>query len=182
MSMRRALTQLTKINEFFCGAARNLAGLLLIAMVVIVILQIVFRYVLNDSLIWTEELAKTMMVWTAFLVAPWAYRAGANVRIEIFVNEMSQPLQKSLELLLNLLVFWIVVVFLWESFGFWQRGLTVRADSLPIAVAWFYSVVPVAFFLLLLAGVERIMRNILALLHPDEDWGITCVDDVFEFE
>ena len=180
--MRRVLTQLTKVNEVFCGAARNLAGLLLVAMVVIVILQIVFRYVLNDSLIWTEELAKTMMVWTAFLVAPWAYRVGANVRIEIFLNEMSQPLQKSLELLLNLLVFWIVIVFLRESFGFWQRGLTVRADSLPIAVAWFYSVVPVAFFLLLLAGTERIIRNVLALLHPDEDWEIAHVDDVFKFE
>ena len=180
--MRRVLTQLAKINELLCGTARNFAGLLLVAMVVVVILQIVFRYVLNDSLIWTEELAKTMMVWTAFLVAPWAYRAGANIRIEIFVDEMPRAVRKSLELLLNLLILWIVIVFLWESFGFWQRGLSVRADSLPIQVAWFYSVVPVVFALMLLAGVELTLRNVLALINPEEDFEITHPDDVYEVE
>jgi len=180
--MRRVLTQLAKKNEVLCGAARNLAGLLLVAMVVVVIMQIVFRYVLNDSLIWTEELAKTMMVWTAFLVAPWAYRVGANVRIEIFVDEMPRAVRKSLELLLNLLVLWIVIVFLWESFGFWQRGLSVRADSLPIQVAWFYSVVPVVFVLMLLAGAELTLRNVLALMNPEEDFEIVHPDDVYEAE
>jgi TRAP-type C4-dicarboxylate transport system permease small subunit len=180
--LRRILARLAYVNELTCGIARNFAGLLLVAMVLIVVMQIVFRYVLNDSLIWTEELAKTMMVWTAFLVAPWAYRVGANVRIEIFTNEMPKRLRKSMELILNLAVLWIVAIFLWESFGFWTRGLTVRADSLPIQVAWFYSVVPVAFSLLLLAGIEQILRNVLGLLHPEEDFEIAHVDDVYEAE
>lgn len=180
--MRRVLTHLARVNETLCDAARKFAGLLLVAMVVVVLLQIVFRYVLNDSLIWTEELAKTMMVWTAFLVAPWAYRAGANVRIEIFLDEMPRVFRESLQLMLNLLVLWIVTVFLWESFGFWQRGLTVRADSLSIQVAWFYSVVPAVFFLLLLAAIEQLLRNFLALRYPEEDFQIAHLDDVFEVE
>ena len=48
--MRKCLSQLARLNEALCNAARNVAGLFLVAMVVIVILQIVFRYVLNDSL------------------------------------------------------------------------------------------------------------------------------------
>ena len=143
--MVRALSLLAKINEAICAAARNLAGLLLVAMLLVVVLQIVFRYVLNDSLIWSEEIAKAMMVWTAFLVAPWAYRVGANVRIELFITEMPPLFKNLLTLALNLMVFWIIVVFFLESIGFWQRGLMVRADRLPIQVAWFYSIVPVGF-------------------------------------
>ena len=176
--MRRALIYLAKVNAASCKAARNLAGLLLIAMVVVVILQIIFRYLLNDSLIWPEEVSKTMMVWTAFLVAPWAYRNGANVRIEMFVDEFSPFLRSILKLFLNLLVLWIVIVFFKESFGFWERGLTVRADSLPFQVAWFYSIVPIAFFLLLLVGVEQIMRDLLSLLRPNENWEIADQDDL----
>ena len=156
--------------------------MLLVAMVVIVILQIFFRYVLNDSLIWTEELSKTMMVWTAFLVAPWAYRNGANVRIEMFVSEMSIRSQRLLKFVINLLVFWIVAVFLRESFGFWERGLTVRTDSLPIQVAWFYSIVPIAFLLLLLVSVEMLMRDLLALSHPQDDFAVKTSEDVFQAE
>ena len=74
--MRRVLALLAKVNETICGAAKNLAGLLLMAMLLIVVMQIVFRYVLNDSLVWSEELAKAMMVWTAFLVAAWTDGAG----------------------------------------------------------------------------------------------------------
>lgn len=180
--MRNILSRLARLNELLCNAARNVAGLLLVAMVVIVILQIVFRYVLNDSLSWTEEVSKTMMAWTAFLVAPWAYRVGANVRIELFVDAFPDAMRRFMALALNLLVLWIVAVFLYESFGFWQRGQAVRSDSLPIQVSWFYTVVPVAFTLLLLVAVEQLIRDSLALLRPDEEIPSPHIDDIFDIE
>ena len=51
----KGLAVLSRINEWICVAARNTAGALLMAMTVIVLTQIVFRYVLNDSLIWTLD-------------------------------------------------------------------------------------------------------------------------------
>jgi len=180
--MRRVLALLAKVNETACDAAKNLAGLLLMAMLLIVVMQIVFRYVLNDSLAWSEELAKAMMVWTAFLVAPWAYRIGANVRIELFIDEMPLVFRNSLTLLLNALVFWIVAVFFWESVGFWQRGLTVQADSLPFQVAWFYSIVPITFAFMVLVGAELLLRNILTLLNPDEVFDLSHLNDAYQIE
>lgn len=180
--MRRLLRIFATLNERLCNLARDTAGLLLVAMVVIVLLQIFFRYVLNNSLIWTEELSKTLMVWTALLVAPWAYRHGANVRIEMFVDELSNKAQRILTLGLNLLVFWIVAVFFSESIGFVERGLTVRTDSLPIQVAWFYGIVPIAFALMLLVSVETLLRNVLALRHPNENFDVATAGDMFQAE
>lgn len=180
--MRNVLSRLARLNELLCNAARNVAGLFLVAMVVIVILQIVFRYVLNDSLSWTEEVSKTMMVWTAFLVAPWAYRVGANVRIEIFVDEFPDAMRRFMALAIHLLILWIVAVFLYESFGFWQRGQAVTSDSLPLRVSWFYTVVPVAFTLLLLVAVEHLIRDSLAWLRPDEEIPSPHLADVFDIE
>lgn len=180
--MRRLLRIFATLNERLCNLARDTAGFLLVAMVVIVLLQIFFRYVLNNSLIWTEELSKTLMVWSALLVAPWAYRHGANVRIEMFVDELSNKAQRILTLGLNLLVFWIVAVFFSESIGFVERGLTVRTDSLPIQVAWFYGIVPIAFALMLLVSVETLLRNILALRHPNENFDVVTAGDMFQAE
>ena len=180
--LRRSLDILTILNGTTCVIARNVAGLMLVLMVLIVMLQIVFRYLLNDSLIWTEEVARTMMVWTAFLVAPWGYRYSANIRIDLFIEELSTKLRCLLNLSLNVLICWILVVFLVESFGFWSRGLTVRADSLPIQVAWFYSIVPIALFALLLIGLELILRNLLSLLDPAEDFLLPRSDDFEESE
>lgn len=170
--VRRFLDRMAVINEPLCNSAKNLAGMFLMLMTVIIMLQIVFRYVLNDSLIWTEEIAKTMMVWTAFLVAPWAYRRSANVGIEMFVEQLPQRMRMALHLLINLLVIWIVVVFLYESFGFFQRGTTLRAMSLPIQVSWFYAVVPFAFAAMLSVGIELLVRDVLSLYYPNEDFSV----------
>jgi len=142
------------------------------AMTVIVLTQIVFRYILNDSLIWTEEISKTLMVWTAFLVAPWAYRNGANVNIQIFTDELPVTLRRVLKTALNALVIWIIIVFWSESFGMVERGFSIRTASLPIPIGWFFAVVPFAFASMLLVGTELLLRDMLGLLHPHEDFEI----------
>ena len=179
---RSVLEVLARLNEWISIAARNFAGGLLMAMTAIVLLQIVYRYVLNDSLIWTEEVSKTMMVWAAFLVAPWAYRNSANVRIEMFSDELPPRLGRFLQLVLNLLVIWIVFVFLGESFGMVERGFSIRAASLPIQVGWFFFVVPFAFAAMLLVGVELLLRDLLSLFNPDGEFDIPGAGEIVEGE
>ena len=178
--LRKVLRMLSAINEWVGITARNSAGMLLIAMTAIILVQIVFRYVLNDSLIWTEEVSKTLMVWGAFLIAPWAYRNGANVSIQMFTDELPLTLQRLLHLALNLLVIWIIVVFWSESFGMIDRGFSIKAASLPVQVGWFFIVVPFAFGAMLLVGVELLIRDMLALLHPKEEFEIAGADEIME--
>lgn len=166
------LRALAAVNARICGTGRVAAGLLLIAMTAIVLTQIVFRYILNDSLVWTEEVSKTLMVWSAFLIAPWAYRYGANVRIEMFVDALPRALRDALHLALNLLVVWILAVLFRESFGLVERGFAVSAASLPIAVGWFLAIVPIAFAAMTLVGIELVVRDVLALLYRDRDFSV----------
>lgn len=180
--LRKALGTLSAVNEWISMTARNTAGMLLIVMTAVVLTQIVFRYVLNDSLIWTEEVSKTMMVWGAFLIAPWAYRNGANVSIQMFADELPLTLRRLLHFALNVLVIWIIVVFWSESFGMVDRGFSIRAASLPVQVGWFFVVVPFAFGAMLLVGVELLIRDVLALLHPQEDFEIAGAGEIMEGE
>ncbi len=180
--LRKTLRLLSAVNGWISISARNSAGMLLIAMTVIVLIQIVFRYVLNDSLIWTEEVSKTLMVWGAFLIAPWAYRNGANVSIQMFTDELPLTLRRLLHLALNMLVIWIIVVFWSESFGMVDRGFSIRAASLPMQVGWFFIVVPFAFGAMLLVGSELLIRDVLALMHPKEDFDIADAGEILEGE
>ncbi len=179
---RSAVDALAIVNRAVCVSARNAAGLLLMAMTAIVLMQIVYRYVLNDSLIWTEEVSKTMMVWAAFLVAPWAYRNSANVSIEMFVDELSERPRRALHLVLNLLVIWIVLVFFRESFGMVERGFAIRAASLPLQVGWFFLIIPISFGAMLLVGVELLLRDVLGMFHPQEDFRVPGSGDIAEGE
>lgn len=54
------------------------AIMLTAVMLVIMVVQVFFRYVLNDSIVWAEELSTFMMMWVAFLVAPVLYRSAGT--------------------------------------------------------------------------------------------------------
>ena len=60
--LKLLLLPLTVFNHRFTLWARNLAGLMLAIMTVIILTQVFARYVLNDSLGWSEEVSKLMMV------------------------------------------------------------------------------------------------------------------------
>ena len=58
------------------------AGMMAIT-VVVTCLQVIYRYVLNDALIWAEEICRYLLVWTSFLAAGLAFRTALHFQIII---------------------------------------------------------------------------------------------------
>ena len=164
----KALQALGKVNYWLSHVAKNIAGGMLALMVVLILAQVFFRYVLNNSLPWTEELAKFMMVWVACLVAPWAYRENLNVSIEMFADALPLKLRQLSELLISVLVILVSAIFFVESIEFWQGGLSIYASSMPFKLAYFYACTPFAFAMLCLVGLERFIGQLYCFVVGTE--------------
>jgi TRAP-type C4-dicarboxylate transport system permease small subunit len=159
--LRRLVAVLGRVNGPLSLAARNVAGGLIAVMLALALAQIVSRGVFHYSLDWAEELARVSLVWSVLLVAPYAYRKGAHVAIVSFAEALPPRLLAATSLLINALVVWIVAVLFLESFAFWRRGLEITTATLDLKMAWIYWIVPAAFAMLLLVGVELIGRLVL---------------------
>lgn len=59
-------------------------------MVAVVSIQVVFRYFLNLSLDWADEIGRLTFVWAAFLAVPHGVKTGAHVGID-FVAKLLPP-------------------------------------------------------------------------------------------
>jgi len=163
---------LSRVNAAIGARARGFAALLLATMTAIVLLQVMCRYGLGSALGWSEELAKLLMVWTAFLVAPWVYRHGAHVSIDMLVAEQPRHVRLALRLALHALVFWILTVLLGEAWPLFVGGFGIRAATMPVAMAWFYAILPLGLSALLLVGAELMLRDLASLLNPNVDYEI----------
>ena len=142
-------------------------------MVVAILVQVFFRYVLNNPLAWPEEAARFMMLWMTGLVAPTAYRRGGFVAIDM----VSEALPKAAANLLNLsllLISLVVLAFavpiaLGEVSGF---NAAFKTSSLyyPTADGWEkvprvwmqYSIV-VGTFLLIIVNIELVLRQLIEM-------------------
>ncbi|MEM7676359.1 MAG: TRAP transporter small permease subunit, partial [Myxococcota bacterium] len=156
------------INRTHTRWMLQLAGLFLALMLVVVMLQVVFRFILGSSISWSEEVSKSLMVWSAFLVAPGAYLHGDHVSIESLQSGLSRRVQVVVRMLLHIIVLWLFVRLFWESLLFVERGWTILASSVPIEMAWVYLITPVSFASMLLVGTELVLNDFLSLTAVED--------------
>ena len=84
-----ALKILGAINEGILRIGRAIGVVAVALMVVAILIQVFFRYVLNNALPWPDEAARFCMLWMTGLMAPTAFRTGGFVAIDMLVRPIS---------------------------------------------------------------------------------------------
>lgn len=74
-------------------------AVLLGAMVTITFVNVVLRYIFNNSLIWGLELVLVMFAWLVLFGLSHAFRITAHLGVDAVVNIVSKPMQRKLGLI-----------------------------------------------------------------------------------
>jgi TRAP-type C4-dicarboxylate transport system permease small subunit len=167
-ALRKAIVGLGSFNALFARGARLVALSLIAVMTAAVLAQVFFRYVLNRPISWTEEFSIFSMIWMAFLVAPIAYRSGANVSIEVIRDLFKGRTLAVLNVVMSLLVLGILAVLFRHSLIYMQRGFGSTASSLPITMGWIYISMPLGLGAMIVVGLELLLRGVHELIRPAE--------------
>src|SRR6056297_539079 len=96
------LRPLHTLNGSVLWLCRWIAGAALAVMVLVILVQVFFRYVLNNALPWPDEAARFMMLWMTGLAAPIAYRRGGFVAIDMLERALPPRASAALSLVLLL--------------------------------------------------------------------------------
>ena len=177
------LAVLERINTWILAICRKIAIVAMALMVVVILLQVFFRYVLNNALPWPDEAARFLMLWMTGLMAPSAYRWGSFVSIDIVKDMLGRRAGTALTLLILLLGLCVLLV----ALVFADRHITsgwlfnssslklplqlIGMESVRIKLAWMYMSLPLGFCLMILVSVELILKNIHMLLDSSVEYG-----------
>ena len=186
---------LCKFNNFILRICRNLGVLAVVLMVVAILIQVFFRYILNNALPWPDEAARFCMLWMTGLMAPTAFRRGGFVAIDFinqFIPSIINVILSMVLLLLSLLVLITSVQIGYaEVTGFGGRFATASL-YIPVSIdlqnwyriprSWMMMSLLIGCILLILVNLELIGRNIifklgkgnlLPKIHDDTSMEIT---------
>lgn len=173
---------LIAINTILLRIGRNVAWVALALMVLVILLQVFFRYVLNNALNWPDEAARFLMLWMTGLIAPSAFRWGGFVAIDM----LPLALPKKSGLILSLYLFLMSAMVLWIGMGLgWGHAMgfggnfdsaslrvpldLIGGETVKVKLRYMYGSLLVGVFLLFLVNIELIFRTIFALVKPDLD-------------
>lgn len=145
-------------------------------MAVCVFLQFFTRYVLNNSLAWTEEIAANLLVVLVFLGSVMCVRMGRHIAVDLIYQFLSRPVRRALEVIVDIIsisFFGYMTWLLWRYVAIVGGERMVTVD-LPRGIV-FYTVL-VAFALMTLRALQNFindLRNPVSVREQAEDVGPT---------
>jgi len=166
---------LDKFIEITWKILKAVLVVMLTVMVVILCAHIFCRYVLNDSLTWSEELLKAMLVWFGMLSVAVLAARREHVSIVFFKELMPKSVQNFLDKAVQGLV--VVICILVTVVG--VMFVLGAGSRLTPALRWpywsFYLAIPVSFALVSIYELRNFLVDLTgkgkhaAIDKPDED-------------
>ncbi len=146
--MSHAFAQFTKALNSLSNATNRFASWWLILalglMSILIGTQVFYRYILNNSLFWSEELGRILLVQITFLGASIAFKSGVHPSIRTFMERLSLPNQRRVTLftLAISLAFFLTLTWYGAHFAlFISKQVT---PSLGISKALPVAIIPLA--------------------------------------
>lgn len=122
-------------------ATEYAAVVVALALLAVVVLGVAFR-IINDPLIWSDELARYLMVWLALLGWIVATRRRSHIRVTVILYLLPSRSRAAVEIAIQLCVLAFGAVLAWHSVELIDRAWDVEAVSLAVPSALLYLLVP----------------------------------------
>jgi TRAP-type C4-dicarboxylate transport system permease small subunit len=109
-----------------------------------VVIQVVYRYVLEMPISWTEETARYLFVWAALLAAAVSVGRNDQFNIPILADQLGPRARRWLELVIVALGFAFAMVMVIYGYRTSARLFYAISPVIPISQGAVYLVIPIA--------------------------------------
>ena len=108
----------------------------LVAIVGVTFSQVIWRYVLESPLSWSDEGARFLLMWMAMLSAAYAFKTRSHFAFAFVVNRFNQRQQRAVSLFVLAVVITFLVIFIVTAVQYtWSvRDVTGPGTQLSMAV------------------------------------------------
>lgn len=149
------------IKKYLLKILNIVTGISFAAMVISLILQVVFRYVLQISVAWTEELARFLCIWTVFLGAAPAFYEDDHITVDALVSKMSNEKYKKIVLYIALTFMYIFIASaIYGGFKLYSLGMRDWATTMPIRMGYVYLALPVGAVMMVVLKLIKLIEDI----------------------
>lgn len=149
---------LDRIIKTIMKAVGAAVGVCIGSAVICVTLQIFTRYVLRNSLWWTEQATRYFFMWSVFLGIPLAFYEGSTFAFDVLLKKAGEKVRRALDIFIRLSGIVFCGYYFYWSLQLCIRGGGAITSGIEIPYNFLYIGQPICAFLLMLVFTNEIVK------------------------
>ena len=141
------------------------AAILLICITLVVTMQIVCRYILQELPPWSEELSRYLFIWANFVGAGVALARSSHVSIDSLVVRLPASVRRKLETVVVILVTTFALFLVYQGVVTAVAMKGSYSITMHFSMAWVFAALPAAGLIFVLYQLQKIFKR--------KDWAST---------
>lgn len=159
-----------RLRHFLIFVTSSFAGLSMILLFLIVLINALQRYTIGRSLVWGENMAVYLMIYGIMFGIAWAYLQDKHVRFNFLQIVLPTKLQHALTMVVDLLVLAVGVGLAISAFEFMDARGQVRSPSIGVSMWMFQAATFIGGVLLALSALTMaVLRLQKQQLNDNEE-------------
>ena len=158
--MRTVTHHLIRLCDRLRWAAKGLLVVSGAVMSVIVMLQIIFRFVIFIPLPWSEELARYLMIWTGMVGSFVALREGRHIGVTMVVDRLPPRAATWVSVFVQAATILFLVILAQQGLALTLVNLSQLSPAMRIPMFYPYLAVPVGAALMIVELTAGILQSI----------------------
>ena len=144
------------LNIGFLALCKVITIGIMATLVVIVVVGAFYRYVLNDSLAWTEEIGKFLLLYLTFIGAPIGLKQGIHAAIDTWIYKLPPLIALPFFSFIHLMIMTFCVVTMKLGTSFAINASIQTAPYTQIGMNYIFIAIPIGAFFIFMVSVEQI--------------------------
>lgn len=152
-----------KIGNIYDHIEEIFLVICIIVMVVVIFVQVLARYAFNNSLSWTEELARFLFVWASWIGISYGEKRSEHITITMVKNKLKGKAELIFIIIGNLFTLSILFVLLVKGIEITEKinAMASTTSALHMPKWIMYSSVPTSCFLMSVRVIKGMLMSIL---------------------
>lgn len=155
----KILKWINKILEWITGLGVGVITIL-------VLVQVLFRYVFQEPLTGSEELTRYCLIWLVLLGFTILIRKNKNMSITYFQELFSQNIQRILRIIVHCIIAFFCIILIYYGINLSMQAMIQITPATGFRMGYVDLVVPISGIISLLFTMENIVHEVK--VKPEE--------------
>ncbi|GIP34327.1 TRAP transporter small permease [Paenibacillus sp. J2TS4] len=135
-------------------------AIVMMVMTALVLAQVFYRFFMESSLTWSEELVRFLMIWMTFFGAVIALRQNLHIQIDNLIVKLPVKAKVVFLIIRSAAMLVFLGLMMAGSFSLLEIAGFQTSPGLSIKMSYVYSVIPITAALMMLITIIRLWTDI----------------------